>query len=222
MSYVYIHKQVRNDWHCPTCRIYYISLYKTKDEALKDALKEVSSEIKNKDDIESLKSGEPIWIDEWARRSNGDAYQIFFLISNTIYDINCFDMDNIDDDDSKKITTIQEIKYMFINVILKKDKFCPDNIKFKISIHTNVDDVVNIAIRKIKSDYHDEYKNNFSRKTIKTRYKTYYKLLKKLESVWVSDLDNEENGNFYRIIELNKDKKIKLNDYCSKIQEKNW
>jgi hypothetical protein len=62
MTVLLAHKCVRNDNHCPTCRCYYVSIHKSKDDAVEHTKTE--NEIYG-DDLEKLERSGSVWIHEW-------------------------------------------------------------------------------------------------------------------------------------------------------------
>jgi hypothetical protein len=62
--FLYLHKCVHNDYHCPICRTYDLTLYNSMD----------IDNVKLKCDL-PIKEGSYFatkWVDEWVRRGNGD------------------------------------------------------------------------------------------------------------------------------------------------------
>jgi hypothetical protein len=78
---------VRNDDHCPICRRYYVSIHKTLEETYEEIVKCMTDEFKS-EQLEDLKQGKSLWVDEWVRRRNGDSYQILKIIPEKIYCLN--------------------------------------------------------------------------------------------------------------------------------------
>ncbi|AYV82997.1 MAG: hypothetical protein Hyperionvirus3_143 [Hyperionvirus sp.] len=142
--YVLVHKRVRNDDHCPICRIYYVSIHKT----VEDAMKLLETESIESDDLTNLKKGYRVWVDEWVRRSNGDRYQIFKATANKIYD-DAASLNEAEPDDEAKDT---ELGYMLLQINVKKFEYCPDNISYKISFHNTLDAAWEIASEDLAAD----------------------------------------------------------------------
>lgn len=51
MQYIFFRKSIRNDYHCPSCRLY---TYTEASECLVDGSK-----------LDDLKAGKVVWEDEW-------------------------------------------------------------------------------------------------------------------------------------------------------------
>ena len=123
MAYMNFHLQVRNDNHCPTCRQFFITLNDTLDDA-----------DRNSGCSESLRDGQSVWVDEWVRRRNGDLYQIIKVVPNELYDLSDNDMrNNLDNTNFSN-------QYMFLHIKIRKNRCCPDNIKFYISFHETLNE----------------------------------------------------------------------------------
>lgn len=225
--YIYTHKSIRNDDHCPICRRYYISVHNTFDEAYTEAAQDIDSEY-----LEDLREDQVLWIDEWVRRSNGDKYHIFKItldkeydlhdyninIKDDIYDLHDYNINKKDDvEDNNKENSNQvddkDIKiyennelYMFLHVNVKKFEWCPDNINYKISFYKTLDSAC-------------ENGNQFL-ETLEEENK-----LRKLESIWINNKNydvSKGNGDHYQIIKLENNKVIELNKYCAQVQPEAW
>lgn len=207
-KYMSLHMRVRNDDHCPICRMYYISIH----HSLTDAIENCSSG--NYDDLEK---GNVICIDEWDRRRNSDKYQAFELTLGRIYDMSSY---NINDKErykydqpsnngsvrAKQKKVDNNVQYMLLHIKVRSKCYCPDNIKFEISFYKTFNEAFltgkgYLKRGKIISDF-------------------------RKMPVWqtVNDIEclDDHDGDHYQIIKLECDKRICLNTYCTQIQPKNW
>ncbi|AAV50318.1 hypothetical protein [Acanthamoeba castellanii mimivirus] len=208
MKYMVYHLQIRNDFHCPTCRQPKVFFYNTLEEAYNKAC----NYIGNMDDFdrEMLKKGSSIWIDEWIRRKNGDEYQIIKITTNKEYELLKYENEkfNLDSDvdensDVNEDSNVDEniIKYMLLHIKVKTSKWCPNNIKYFVSFYFTLENACDFA------DIGD--KTN---------------LLKNLESVWINKNKIDvglcsKGGDYFQIIELESDKKINLNKCCEQLKK---
>jgi hypothetical protein len=222
-TYLYYHKLVRNDDHCPICRRFYISIHTNK----KDAISQASEDIDDSTDVLYLEKYGDVWIDEWVRRRNGDQYKVFEIELNKTYKFFTSDYSysedgkNIEKDMKKLSIENSSIQYVLLHVDINKSEWCPYNIKYSVSFHNTLDD----ACEKV-SDFCD--KSNIEE-------------LKKLQPVWIpewiEDLNNctinttdkdmakikqTGNGDYYQIIKMEYDKQIYLNEYCKYVQPDVW
>lgn len=190
MQYLYFHKIVRNDYHCPICRQSIISLHKTLDDALDNARDECGS---------LLESGESLWVDEWIRRSNGDKYQVIKITPNEIYNLskNLYNSTDINQD--------IQIQYMLLHVHVDEKEDCPDNIKYYVSFHTMLRD----ACKEAASHFFDDNKKYFMPKIHNLESVWIERDNYKSDTV---------TGDYYEIIKLEENKKINLNKRCSQVK----
>ncbi len=118
---VLIHTSIRNDNHCPTCRLHFVTVHWT-----------------NNNDMD-LKLGCSEWIDEWKRRQNGDLYHFFKLQDEIVYDLQTQDLGGHPSvsckKDNKPRKQRSKMLYMFLQIEIDKRLWCPDNIQFTISFH---------------------------------------------------------------------------------------
>ncbi len=98
------HKRVRNDDHCPICRIFTVSFHST------EAVDEDINEHK-----ETLLKAKSLWIDEWVRRSNGDKYDVLPLSHEETYDLS-----EVCTSDTKADITACNEAYMFVLPIVQR------------------------------------------------------------------------------------------------------
>jgi hypothetical protein len=105
------HLVVRNDSHCPTCRMWYFKVYKSNLQ----------------------QSGNVIWVDEWVRRRNGDKYQTITIIKDKIYNLSNYSLESGNDIGAAAVT------HAVVFISVDKSKWCPDNIVFSISFHENIE-----------------------------------------------------------------------------------
>ena len=161
MPYLYLHKEIRNDNGCPTCKKYYVSLHNTHQEAYEAGLNNIITD----DDRKKFKNGGKIWIDEWIRRRNGDVYQICKIVFDMEYDLSKWDICSSMSDD-KNITNC----YLLLHISIDKDKWCPDNIIF------------NIIFYKTISEINNSLKNKLNESIIKK--------IQNMEKIWINEDDD--------------------------------
>lgn len=196
MSVLLVHKCVRNDYHCPTCRCYYISIHKSKDDAIKLAGDEVFD-----DDLDQLKKCNKVWIDEWVRRCNGDLFSIIDIVRDTTYDLSDIDVFNIE------VQSNIDTQYMILNIKVRKSEWCPDNILFGASFYHTQDEAYEHLINDFmieNLDYEPLHKN-------------------KLNPIWIANPDSgDKDGDFYQIVELKYSEPIYVNGLCPYIGAESW
>ncbi|AKI78797.1 hypothetical protein qu_45 [Acanthamoeba polyphaga mimivirus] len=210
MKYMVCHLQIRNDFHCPTCRQPKVFFYNTFEEAYNKAC----NYIGNMDDFDRkmLKEGSSIWIDEWIRRNNGDKYQIIKITTNKEYELLKYENEEFheesdvetDAESNEELCGENIIKYMLLHIKVKTSKWCPNNIKYFVSFHFELETACDIVDIGDKSS-----------------------LLKNLEPVWINKnkLDVglcSKGGDYFQIIELESDKKFNLNKFCSQLKKLNY
>ena len=193
MPYLLFHKQVRNDDHCPICRIYNISVHETMEEAIELVKKHpiVTGNIGEEIDMTVLPKGEVLWIDEWIRRRNGDAFQIIPVSENVQYDLSQREF-------NWESKTSGNLDFLLVHTAVNKHEYCPDNIQFDISFHSTAE----IAAEQAELELDDE------------------NTLKDKGSVWISDGDVD--GDHYQIVKLVYNETVCLNSYCPNIQVSVW
>jgi hypothetical protein len=222
MSYLFFHKMIRNDEHCPLCRRYYVSFHTTLNEVYDNAI--LNIEDINKEDSINLKNGNSIWIDEWVRRRNGDLYKIMKIQPNIILNLN----DNLDNTMDSKIEC-NNTNFMVLQITVNKLVDCPNNIIFKISFHNNIEEAFT-TILKIIIDIDDDNYNYYYDDDDDNNINNKINLgdddiaqLKNLKPIWKnSDLTNKKKGYHFQIIDINKSKSVFLNEECPQIQQNIW
>lgn len=185
--FILLHKVVRNDEPCPTCRRYYISCHETKDDAYKLA----SERIDEKKDLLELKKDGFVWIDEWVRRGNGDVFRVFPTILNHTYVLS----EPIITDPSEPN---QICKYMLLKITIDKHEWCPENTIYHISFHDTVQDAFTLSITYCKSLLHFE-EDLIAHKPI-----------------WIQG-EKPDKGTHFEIISLEPGKEYYLNSHCSRL-----
>jgi hypothetical protein len=192
MAYIYYHKQIRNDDHCPLCKRYYITLHKTYEDVCKNA---IACVVPDADDVEKLKRGDNVWIDEWIRRRNGDNHQIFKINPNYVYYLN--------EHSDGRINDIEQcdINYILLNIEIDKSKWCPDNIIFSISCHRSLNDVAK-RVKELNLAK-DDRRNIFNMKEVLVKYV-------------------DGSSNYYQLIKPEFGKEIYLNGLCRHVQTDVW
>lgn len=198
MKYMVYHLQIRNDFNCPTCRQPKVFFYNTLEEAYNKAC----GYIDNIDDFDRkmLKEGSSIWIDEWVRRNNGDKYQIIKITTDKKYELLKHYEEDLDEEIDSEIIEENTIKYMLLHIKVKTSKWCPNNIKYFVSFHFELEtacDFVDIGDKK--------------------------NILKNFEPVWINKNKIDaglcsKGGDYFQIIELESDKKINLNKCCEQLK----
>jgi len=104
------HKSVRNDDHCPICRTHTLSFHKERTQS------------------------DPLWVDEWVRRRNGDLYQTINIRLETIYDLQEYDVNH-----NRGVEGAAN--FMLLKVRIRVGRWCPDNIKYYVTFYEHKDDV---------------------------------------------------------------------------------
>jgi len=226
-----IHTMIRNDEHCPICRRYYISVHKSKEDALNQL-----TDLEEKQS-EQLKTYNHVWIDEWERRRNGDDYEIIKITSDKIYNLHKLSKDVY------KEGKEGEVKYLFLHINVNKNKWCPDNLNYKISFHTTKDKAYEYGTEVMTSvnndsdnsdnedgdDYKSEKKKLGNSEPelrvgqVQSAQSVDSRLAKLISNspVWIKD-DDKGNGNHYQIIQLELDKELYLNGFCKEIHPDVW
>ncbi len=219
MQYVLFHLQVRNDYHCPNCKQPIILCDDTVQNIFERAMAYIDKELESRD-VDLLKDGYSIWIDEWVRRRNGDKYQIFKIKLNREYDLRNLSRDlgnslNNDNTDQHNLA-----RYLLLHVRVRKLDDCPDNIIYYISFHKDLESAYGDVCNKTKIIYriHD---GNMDKLLTEDSKNT----LMNLEELWInlddSIPDHEidpEGGDYFQIIRLKQDEIINLNQCCSKLK----
>lgn len=206
MNYVLLHKKIRNDEHCPTCRKYYISLHEDKQKAYVAASEDIED-----DDLKILKRDDYVWVDEWVRRRNGDLYQVIPLELDRIYEL------------GEPISVMKEsdmsnehARFMLLHIVVDKTQWCPENIRFMISFYSSKD-------KNIQVDLDDSRMNNLlDLKPVLRKLKEYH---------WWSDSDtetsedlalNDAKWEYYQMIPIEPAEEIYLNGYCELLKSGTW
>jgi hypothetical protein len=247
MEYAFFHLRVRNDNKCPICRKHYISLHKTADEAHKEA-----SNYLDALEIENLKRGCPIWVDEWERRRNGDKYQVCEAIPEIVYnlanhDVNHYDSHeenyyyedyfDFDDDLSGEPKLISDYKYEDEG---SNDQVSGDNqnsnggaIQYML-LHVRINrfewcpDNINYWVSFYTSlDAACEGAPKILDSNDRENLKKMEPVWKAVKSGYNSESDSDPDpdkakGNHYQIIKLEYGKRLCLNEYCKRVQPAEW
>lgn len=102
MFHIFLHKEIRNDNHCPECRKHYISAHEKFNDAYdNETYKIYDLDLENE---AKFKKGEPIWINEWVRRRNGDKYHIVSPLLGKVYNLQNFDVTKYEESDTEDDT----------------------------------------------------------------------------------------------------------------------
>jgi hypothetical protein len=183
MSYILFHYQIRNDYHCPSCRQPTVYVCESIEEAC-NKFKQFN--IESERNLEILRNGEPIWIDEWERRRNGDLYQIVKIIPDITYIPN---LNNLNEHDSILEKDQNMVKYMLLHIVVDPSEWCPYNIKYYMSFHETLELTQKEMMRKSSvNDCLDE--SNF-------------------DSIWINS-EKGKGGNYFQIFDLDTNRKINL------------
>jgi hypothetical protein len=205
---------IRNDDHCPNCRKYFVSIHKTKEEALTKTKKNLMVNSNYHDSkFDELCLNSSCWIDEWKRRRNGDLYNVVNIDPEKQIDLpGYFDnVDEIEDDYDDA-----DIKYMLLSVQIRNLKICPSNIKFAITFYEKKHQIFNINLWKITTETQRNLLSNYERIWIPTNENTENEMNDEDDSDDISELDEIDkivDGTFYQIIKLEFNKTICLHDY---------
>ncbi len=195
--------RVRNDDHCPICRVPFVSFHSSFDNAYSKLLSDLDPENKDFERNKiKLAKGKSIWIDEWVRRSNGDRYQIIELSSSVKYNLNDLDTGCLKSDISNK-----NIKYMLLRIKIRTQLDCPNNVRYYVSFYETIDQI-----------YSETLLSKFP------QIENYVSFLTNLEPVWInlnSDLNLDKidpsGGDFFQIIEIDSVTGDSLNKYCPQL-----
>ena len=179
-----LHICVRNDDHCPRCRVVKLAFSNSIGDALADANRMAWGPLE-REERKTLGSTGKLWIDEWVRRSNGDLYLVFKADSRKTYNI--YDMI---DDDHRKNDDDAPNRYMLLHTKIRPNRWCPDNIHYFVSFHPTVEKA---AIHSFFSDGDDEEK---------------IKDLTETRELWIplNEEDDTEGGDEYHIYEIDTSK----------------
>lgn len=130
-----LHIQVRNDDHCPVCRIYTITVETDKKVLLQKFEKQIL-DYGDEQDASTLRKHGNVWIDEWVRRRNGDFFSI------TPIEADAYMFLDIDTEDKKILQTQTHCRLGLLHVEIDDSLFCPNNIKFYLSCHLTFTDLL--------------------------------------------------------------------------------
>lgn len=228
--YLYSHLRVRNDDHCPICRIVLISIHDSLTEASRSVgdmvyeEEDSASEDEDQDEEKSVICKGPslllhklfemkdIWIDEWVRRSNGDRYCISTLTDGTQYNLS--QMHKYSSEENEK-----DFRFLLLHTQVREWD-CPNNIQFYGSFYEKRSDACK-ALQK-ECNLTLEQMTKFEQS----------------ESIWLESVDNydwdeypehgieadsdDAEGDHYQLVPLKIGQEIILNDFCPAIQPQNW
>ncbi len=189
MPYIFMQKQIRNDNHCPTCRLEFITVYASREKCEQDQ------------DVVAFGCTE--WVDEWVRRRNGDLYHFFKLVPEVVYDLREYDLGGDGTKtDTKYLDTTNKEQYMLLQITVRKDKWCPDNITFKVSFHTTF----------VTAFYFAKANLEVTGEDLGMLHKTHT----------ICSHQSERDHDHYQIISLRNAERVCLNNYCDFISEEVW
>jgi hypothetical protein len=120
--FLHLHKCVRNDYHCPNCRTYDLTLYNHNP---------IDIDSVNRDSESPIEEGPYFttkWVSEWERRGNGDRYTIQPIKLNKEYNLGKFE-EEYDDDFEKNPELYGKPNWFLLKVVITDRNRCPDNIK---------------------------------------------------------------------------------------------
>jgi hypothetical protein len=192
--YMAFHKRVRNDYHCPDCRTFFISFHPTVEEAVEalDLKEGAQSDDEDENAIhkDMLIRGESVWIDEWVRRRNGDLYQVLSLNSET------YNLYELPDEDTE-IPDVFFPMYFVLHVDLDSRQWCPDNICFSLTCYETFEQARSSIPLKEKHRIRDHFWHYAS--------KLHY-----------------EKGKFYKVIKMELGEMYNLNEHCEYVAGNTW
>jgi hypothetical protein len=192
MPYIFMQKQIRNDNHCPTCRLEFIAVYANREEGEQDQ------------DVVAFGCTE--WVDEWVRRRNGDMYHFFKLAPDVVYDLHEYDLGGDKNvrtkTDTKSSDTANKEQYLLLQITVRKEEWCPDNITFKVSFHTTFATAFHFAKANLELTGED------------------LGLLHKTNTL--CSHQSEQEHDHYQIIPLRDAERVCLNNFCEFISEEMW
>lgn len=145
--FLLVHKCVRNDNHCPTCRCYTLSLHPTRSAAIAKGVELIctSNEHSNVEaEVRELETTGSTWVDEWVRRSNGDWYQVQRVALDTVYPLQHLTRppwtatDVLEACDTS-VPGVPDIRFLLLHIVIDRTEWCPDNIRFEVSLHATVE-----------------------------------------------------------------------------------
>lgn len=214
LKYVYVHKCVRNDNHCPTCRMHYVSVHANESVALE----------KMPEDQQFV--NEPVWVDEWVRRSNGDRYQVFQSRVGGNYDLAEHDVN----DSFSGLYQSGEIccvSYMLVNIKIDKDKWCPNNITFNIEFFETFKNAFTKMIERFKleveyddEDLSDNEDDNYDDGTNEENIGNIYDENKNTK-ICVRKR-SKKIFNFFKIVKLEDNTEYCINEMFSQLSTEKW
>lgn len=154
MNIASLHLVIRNDNHCPTCRLWYLT---------------------TGTDVTKLQSGIVTWEDEWVRRRNGDKYQTINIIPDIKYDLSEWKLKT-----NSEINV--NVSCLLLQINIDKNEWCPDNIKFYISFHENNEGVYTKAKEKLEDEELENLKNGYWKQNSYDEHKGKFFIIIELES----------------------------------------
>ncbi len=187
MNYMFYHLKVRNDEYSTKCRQPVVFFCETWDDVYDNAKNYLLNFCEDYEKVLlGLNNNESLWIDEWVRRSNGDKYEIINIRNSNYCDSAIkFSMSDIN------------INFMLLHIKIRPRKLSPDNIKYNMSFHENIDNA------KIKAHENKNFKDKDNS-------------LEQFNSVWVvKDEDNiSHGGDYFELFELEDGEIINLRKTC--------
>lgn len=226
-SYAFKHVVVRNDYHCPTCRMYYLSFHSFAEGAL--------SQFPDDEELRDPVLGNTYWIDEWVRRRNGDSYQAFKVYIDGSYDVTV--LDDMSETYSKFYGVGNgNVQYMTVRTIVDKSKWCPTNIRFELKFFSSFEEAYKY-MNDMMTDVFVEYTSADEKVDIVYNYENQqeencdsirvfkYKIDKSsaINGVVTEHEIRVETGIFEhcKIVKIEEGKQYCLNNFCDKISEEN-
>jgi hypothetical protein len=210
--YALVHQRVRNDYHCPICRRYYVSFHKSSKTAVEFAKNKITKgeDIENddlKEKLEDLESVHQCWIDEWVRRRNGDWYQIKPINNGDEWNLTDFcEQNTVDKRD-------EHPQFMMLHIQVNKKAWCPENIQFFLTFHSTIKDAEAQA-RDIPLVLH---KDSYDYKTQTLQFVTFPDVD---QFIWIEE--SESVGHHIQLFSITLGDELELNSFCEHIQPENW
>lgn len=221
LTHVFFHTCIRNDDHCPDCRVHTLSFHSTLEAAVNQAVSESSwkdGEDEDDDNREDLLCGECVWIGEWIRRSNGDSYQILPIRYEQTYNplktLSASEQkdDAGTDDVSDTFDVPETTLYAFVKIEINQNKYCPDNATFKVSFHKSFELAMDEARDRYLEDSNPYYDDDE-----RQHLEEMSDAMKAERVFWKPSLEvgaKEHDGIHYQIVQVSDGDIVTLNKLC--------
>ena len=89
------HLCIRNDSHCPICRMWYVTIVK-EEERFEESFS---------------------WVDEWVRRRNGDKYEELYIKEDYEYNLQDWSLSKYGDSKTNRINSKTKNLYLLLKIL---------------------------------------------------------------------------------------------------------